>query len=198
MSPWTPEALARSEELRQLLEGETPMVSIECNVFWDNPKRHIKVTAESFEELADQYVRLLAFAHDFIDESPEGEWLPGHNEPLEEEPPYPGTTLRAPVAPQDGQGQAQAPVAVLPVRPVTLTRPSAGAVRCGLCNGAVYDEHKSKFWGNGLGQSGNAKPGWKCQGKAPNAAGCTGRAWDEYDPNTNQWTGIGEWQVSRL
>ena len=154
-------------------------MSIEYNHFWDEPKRHIKITAETFEELASLYYDLLAFEHDCF----------GGIETNEEPPPE--AYQNGPTARQDARQPSQPPSPVSVVaRPVT--RPTAGAVKCGLCGRDVYDEHKSKFWNNGLGKSGRPKPGWRCKDKE-----CDAIAWDEYDEN-NQWTGIGEWRTPKL
>lgn len=187
---WTAEALALSGELKEMLEAER-MASIEFNAFYENPKRHIKLTADSFEQLADLVVQLAAFEADFIAAS-----MPPDDEAYIEPEDIP---FEEPVSNGAGTGYkarstAQAPVAVLPVRPVQNQRPSASQVKCGLCGGPVFDEHRSKFWGNGLGKSGNPKPGWKCKNEGGN---CGGIAWDEYDVS-NQWTRIGDWQHPRL
>lgn len=160
-------------------------MTLEFNWFGESPKRHIKITAETFEELANLYLQFEAFKADCLDQSRiDPEDLPW------EEPPA-SVYSDGPTARQEARQPSQVPSPVSVVaRPAV--RPTAGAVKCGLCGRDVYDEHKSKFWNNGLGKSGRPKPGWRCKDKE-----CDAIAWDEYDEN-NQWTGIGEWRTPKL
>ena len=51
---------------------------------------------------------------------------------------------------------------------------------CPECDGPMWDQRKSKWWGNGIGKSGKPKPVFKCKDKE-----CDGVIWpddvDDYD-----------------
>ena len=160
---------------------------IEFNYFYEDPKRHVKLTAESVEVLAQLYMDFMAWNHETF-EMIDPDDLPF--EGYEDEPQTQPVTVAT--GPQEARQPSQRPaVANGARRPVQ--RPAAGAVKCGICGGAVYDEHKSNFWGNGLAKSGNAKPDWRCKDKD----NCGGVAWDQYDKD-NQYEGIGDWQHAKL
>jgi|SRR5215475_1785799 len=46
--------------------------------------------------------------------------------------------------------------------------------RCPECDGPMWDQRKSKWWGDGLGRSGKPKPVFKCKDKE-----CDGVLWRE-------------------
>lgn len=50
-------------------------------------------------------------------------------------------------------------------------------VVCPKCQGPVWDQQGSKFWGNGLFKSGKQKPRWECKNKE-----CGGAVWDKATP----------------
>lgn len=61
-----------------------------------------------------------------------------------------------------------------PQNPPAMTGmgPAEDAVLCPKCNGDMYDQRKSQFYGNGVAASGRNKPMWKCKDK-----GCDGVVW---------------------
>lgn len=55
-----------------------------------------------------------------------------------------------------------------------MTAPAIAAPACPKCQGPVWDQKSSKFWGNGLTKNGKQKPRWECKNKE-----CGGAMWDK-------------------
>lgn len=158
-SPWPAEALARSEELRQLLEesesGVLPVripprertTKMEAKLFTQDRAGiavHWTVEHEDVDGLTVAVDRLLT-------------WLDAGG--FEAHVGFDNGRRNTPVARQES------------------AEPSAPEVRCGRCNGPVYDNNAGK------GKTNPRGPDWTCKDKE----NCGGRAWKSKDGSPGPW-----------